>query len=301
MVAPITSPVVNKVGRDQFKPLASAKRQPLKRANYVEWFAAKAAPSVLSRQEPVIGDVAPFDPLAPSGMIEILQISLPSPMPIGLTLGCYEPTGDRFAEAVRFSAEFVNDVNLPSRGRFIIEWGLGKARNYCFTDLGPGVLQIPVSESLKVFAHVYGDNPGGLGPGDTFCIAGASAYPGEVVDTQDATFTAINNVSAGLPIQSQIWRVPPFARAFSAGTFGDANTPGQRADIYMNDGSGFLLATWQLQPAFQFPSVAATPTTSVQPYQLANVILPGGATTLSTTVYGVSANGGIYVTELIRL
>lgn len=96
----------------------------------------------------------------PAPLAEVLRFTLPTPEPVSLVLHAWvdEDTalvGDRFRRQLRMIAE-LEHVGLAAleqlNGRFIVEWGVGKARNWTYCDLAPGSLQIPNANWVSVSA-----------------------------------------------------------------------------------------------------------------------------------------------------
>lgn len=321
MTVPITSPAQNIVGQ-KFVPLGSGPQAAaLAKSDLTEQFVRGVPPGVLSNELLLTIAPAEFDQTS-VGVQQILQLTLPIPMPVAVTLGPYiAQSGQeaaRFRTAITFPAEARQGngptpapaPSSPFMGRYIIEWGLGSARNYAYTDLAPGSLQIPVTSFVRISAHFFQNFFTGIGPLPV--VAGASVYPGYVLSNADAAYTAILQFLSGEAsgfLDTTVFPVP-FSRSFAAGIsegsfFLHNPVPDARAVLSLFQLSGISFGQWVLTAPDigGGPDAVVIPTAQTLPHQLAETPTPGGTTQIQ--LFFVNFNGGFdaggYITQRVRL
>lgn len=92
------------------------------------------------------------------GMQSIVRLTTPRPEPIHISFNSYfiETVGRiRFDYQRRHNAQ-CRDATAGQwlryeQGRFIIEWGAGKARNFAILDMAPGSFQIPIASWAQLW------------------------------------------------------------------------------------------------------------------------------------------------------
>lgn len=268
--------ITNKARENRFRPLASA-QDPSVRPTYTERFVLDVPPRVISNEESLPFQTAQrFDPdTPPTNIVQILQLALPVPMPVGVVLGAYDIQDDRFRHPARFDAESDTGGAEPE-GRYIIEWGTGEARNHAFTDLAPGSLQIPAAQFVNISAHLYA--------GQT--IAGASAYPGALLGNASAYYSSmLRRQDADA---STVTRIQPFAREAT----GHVGVSGPASNNYAALQGVFELSRVLLVHAeYLIPApIRANGYTRPQPF--VSVPLPGAVDRCNYAIENVSSPDG---------
>lgn len=271
MVYPVSHPPQNRM-REPFRPLPSAFDFDTRRLSYVEAFARSTTPKVLSNEVTVTNSAAPFQTGVPT-LTEVLSVSLAIPMPLTLVLGAWLPGGDRFRQAARLPAELRTLTTLELSGVFVVEWGLGEARNYTIVDMAPGSLQIPVTQSLKVSVQ-WSASSEAIPPGAIALQACAQCYPGAIHAAPEARYTGVLLVAGGVASDSKAFTIPPYARSFEAGVFTQSSPVPltTQLDIEMVSLLGNVLGDWRL-----VPPDPAVPTPPALPDILQDRMIPGGA------------------------
>lgn len=275
MTKTVSTIITNKPRENRFRPLASA-QDPRVRPTYAEQFVRDAPPKVISNEVLVPLQSNTFDPLAPADIVQVLQLALPVPMPVGVILGAYLNQDDRFRQPSRMNAENDTPGSVFEAGRYIIEWGLGEARNYIFTDLAPGSIQIPACQFVNVSAHSRGQA----------IIAGVTAMPGFSIGTPSATYTTImERVSVD---GSFFGMLQPYCREVSAG-FSAESAAGDdfpQAQLRVTLLNAFFDLNMYLIPAPIRPNGPTIP----QP--LEHVAVPGSADRFLLEMEDIFATGG---------
>jgi hypothetical protein len=325
---PVSRVVTNRVGSaNHFRPLPSAAQGDASRLSYPQSFAGRVPGKVLANEVVLTAQAIALDPsiliptpylIQSSKLDEVLNLSLPVPMPCALVLGAYLNVPYAFGGTVptpslraptRFPGFAINTEPVFQtdliQGVFVVEWGVGEARNYTVVDLAPCSLQIPVCQALKVSAYFFQGGfvlpvPGSL------AIATASAYPGEQHPSPDATLTLALTTRQPQAIDTltQLFALPPFAREWSAGIGTETSPPLAKLRVAIQNFGIFgtpPIGAWNLVATDPTAPFAATP--AELPSQLFAQPLPGGAQSLKCFFLqlALSSGTGAYVTTKVRI
>lgn len=278
MTVPVSSPPQNRL-RTPFAPLPSGFDYGGVRQSFAEAFARSVPSRVLANEVPVPLAPVPFTSATPSDLVEVLQLSLPIPMPVALVVNGWPPSAARFRDPPRFAAS----ANFPFEARCVIEWGLSTARQYAYVDLAPGSIQIPVTQSLKVYAHIWG--PFGA-PGTVLMHASAAAYPGEQHPSPDATFTQALTATGPADALST-FPVPPFARAWDAGLGTTLLGSTARLAVALFDNTPAVVGGRVIH-APQLVTGAFVPVPYISPNEVIGAPLPGHVFAISQSIFGMA-------------
>jgi len=307
MAIPVSSPAQNRVGpSNQFTPLPSAGGVSADRLSFSEAFASHAPPGVLANEAPLAVDVNRFSPFFGNALLTpVLQLTSQVPEPCALVLSAWIAENDRWRDVVRLPARAIKDptaVWTPWEGRFAIEWGVGKTRNYLFTDFAPGSIQIPIASFVRVWAHAWNESVP-LGSPPVF-IAGAAGYLGQQHPAPDANYTVelckrIGDPAADIAVTEIM---PPYVREVSGGVHDAAIPAAAVASIIMSDlFNGVGLSSFSMAaPNLVAPFAATNPTL---PHELRRVPVPAGLilTTLALRGAPGAANAGAHFSFGVRV
>jgi len=321
---PISRVVTNRVGSaNHFRPLPSAAQGDASRLSYPQSFAGRVPGKVLANEVVLAVQALPLDPtlfvpqiytLQSSRLQEVLNLTLPVPMPVALVLGAYAnyPAFGLDVPAlrgpIRFPGFALTRTGFPQTepaGVFVIEWGAGEARNYTVVDLAPCSLQLPVAQGVKVSAYYFHAPAFGA---DAPVVATASAYPGEQHPAPDATLT-MAMYEPGLVVPTPTWTkgftLPPYAREWSAGVMTTVSPPTVALRVVV-EGFGVFgappIGAWNLVATDPGPPPFVA-TAAELPSALFAQPLPGGAFTLRASLFGavLGVVSGAYVTTKVRI
>lgn len=259
MVAPKDAILTMPLGQGpSFKPLPSAKKAKTVnvQSELRRWF-TNLAGEVYANEVAVPATGAWVSPLVapPAPLTEVLRITLPTPEPIALTFHCWVADNRRFRWQARFAAEIDTALGALNQvfGRILIEWGVGKARNWTYIDAAPGSLQIPNASWVAVsgWSHSLG------------YLLAATAQIGYTQGPSDATWTFLlcdnaPNLQGRFP--------PPYGRDIT-GYFVSSGLAGV-GKISLADGLGNNYQEWLMRSA-------VTPNPPVIPYPPAKVPIGG--------------------------
>jgi hypothetical protein len=279
MVAPKKPLLTMPLGQARrFEPLPSAKR---KRVLTVEsesrlWM-ANAPGENYAREVTVQATGAwaniQLPPPAP-GLTEVLRVTLEKPDPVTIFFHpwIYEEDAalnqifTRFRFAQRLYAH-VQSAAYPAmnalEGRIILEFGVGKARNWTYLDVAPGALQIPNCNWLAVYGWSNVTN---------FVLA-ATAQVGYSHAPLDCTWSQIivENVG-GVAIVN---RPPHYAREVTGYFYGGGLAA--EGNLALQDA---LLTPFQ----YFLMRSAVTPNPPVIPYAPVNIPLAGGVAAINSGI-----------------
>lgn len=145
-----------------FKPFASGglmKPARLVRDERREWMGVLAGETYAN--ETIVTPSGNWDDWAAQaapGLTPLIRVTTPRPEPIHITFNAYaiETVGRiRFDYQRRFNAQCrdgtVGQWLRYEQGRFVIEWGAGKAKNFAMIDAAPGSFQIPIANWAQVW------------------------------------------------------------------------------------------------------------------------------------------------------
>ena len=260
--------ITNRFGQPGFDPLSSgAAKASEQKQPWVNRWLRSLQPEILSNETQLIvsAEVWSFA-TPPQNFQPVAQIKLPAPMPVAITLGAWFNATPRIRRPVRFSAELSQQGfagNGGNPGIFLIEWGVGKSRQYIVTDLAPGSVQIPVAQFVVVSALVSTVAGSTLAAGALAGRASVQIYPGATVPNAKAQYTAVissldlgaSNFIAGV--------IPPYGRHVSGQVSGLPLVTPLVAELNLTEG-GIVSASWNMFAADRSIPPAPTALTAFQ-------------------------------------
>jgi hypothetical protein len=271
MSRPVTRIISNRADQRGFRPVSSAKssldvgnaRMPWTQA----WLRAMQ-PEVVANETPLIVSPELWTFAAPpQNPQQVIAVKLPAPMPVAVTLGAYFDITPRFRRPTRFSAQisqqgFVSPAG-GNPGVYIVEWGVGKSRQYIVCDLAPGSIQIPVAQFVNVSALVGFDGTAGQPVGTPVGIASAQIYPGATNENARCQYTA-TVASLNTAVSNFISvTVPPYSRDLTGQVSGITPVGGLVGEVDLIE-AGVIAASWNLFAADRTIPAVATPRTAFQ-------------------------------------
>jgi len=195
----------------------------------------------------------------PAPLQEVVRITAPRPTQMTVTLGGYNVSQNRrFRGQLRLVAVLNStDANADNEGRYFIEWGVGKSRNYMWLDLSPGTIHIPNAEWLAVSAWTRAQT----------VQASANVQLGGFHGVADATWTIIDkNITGG--VQAISTGLPPFARNWTCYYDGTNLNDVGEAKLFGKIGPG----AYEIQTILMRPPI--TPNPGFIPFAPNNTPLP---------------------------
>ena len=290
--------------RDRFVPLSSGPALSAPRT-LMESFLENAPPEVSANSRVIPGNTGTFDEdSATARRQEILRVTYPVPCPVAITLQPWRDTSTLQTptffpgSATDFPAPGEFTTGVDQEGRYIIEWGVGKARSNLFADFAPGSIQLPIAQYVTISAVVFNLEA------TEEQMGGAIVSPGAILSSPSATFTSSFFQTADGT--QQVERVPfsslaSFYLANDSADDDDYGTSqlavnGLRVVPASAGGAGgeetIRVARWMVPAAIQ-PNPGATPTGypapipgNVDRFELvfSNVVAPSGTTYAVGTV-----------------
>lgn len=267
----------------RFKPLPSAKTKPALTvvSEIRRWF-KNVAGETYANEVLIPASGAWASPLVapPAPLVEALRLTLPSPEPIALTIHVWVNEQGRFRRQARFAAEIESALALYDQmfGRVMIEWGVGKARNWTYVDAAPGSLQIPNASWLAVSGWSH----------SLPYILAATAQVGYTQGPSNATWTFM--LQDSVPALSGRFP-PPYGRDIT-GYFVSPGLAGV-GKISLADGVGSNFQEFLMRPAI-------TPNPAVIPYPPVSVPMGGHVFFVGNEI--VNAGGGSsFVSSIVNV
>lgn len=283
MVAPIERILTMPLRQaPRFKPLPSARRLKVLtvQTESRRWM-ANAPGENYAREVTVLATGAwPNIQLAPpADLTEVLRVTLEKPDPVTLYFHPWVYEEDaalnqiftRFRNSQRLYAH-VQSAAFPAmnvlEGRIIIEFGVGKARNWTYLDVAPGALQIPNCNWLAVYGWSNVTN----------YVLACTAQVGYSHAPLDCTWSQIivENVG-GVAIVN---RPPHYAREVTGYFYGGGLAA--QGNLILQDA---LLTPFQ----YFLMRSAVTPNPPVIPYAPVNVPLAGGVAAINSGILNPGA------------
>jgi len=271
MTRPITRIITNRWNEKGFRPLSSGRANvnlPGAPMPWVQDWLRSLQPEVLANEARLIvsPEVWTFA-VPPQNPQQVVAVKLPAPMPVAVTLGAWFDITPRFRRPTRFSAQISQQGFVApaggNAGVFIIEWGVGKSRQYIVCDLAPGSVQIPVAQFVNVSALVSTDGVAGDPVGTLVGVASAQLYPGATNENARCQYTATvssNNTAVSNFVSVT---VPPYSRDLTAQVSGSPIASPLVGEVDLIE-SGTVAASWNLFAADRTIPAASTPRTAFQ-------------------------------------